>query len=189
MTINWYGGGCYKIQTPNFNLVIDPETAASAGSRLKADLILHTTLEVGEIGGDDFPPKEEEIFGPGEYNLGPARIKGVLVSKESKGKLLKTAYSVVLEDLRLGFLGDIAADLTEDELDSLDGIDILFVPASAASSLRYVKAIEPKWAIPAGDAKKLASELGEEALPQEKFTIKKKDLGSEEKTKLAVLSY
>lgn len=185
MTISWHGGGCYKIQTPNFNLVIDPETAPSAGSRLKGDLILHTVLETD---GDNFPPKEEEIFGPGEYNLGPAKIKGVLVSKESKEKILKIAYSVGLEDVRLGFLGDISADLTEDERDALDGIDILFVPATAASSLRYIKAIEPKLAIPRGDEKKLAAELGEEALPQEKLTIKKKDLGSEEKTKLAVLS-
>jgi L-ascorbate metabolism protein UlaG (beta-lactamase superfamily) len=193
MIINWYGGGCYKIQTPNFNLVIDPETSTSAGGRLKGDLVLHTLKS--DIDADskteekNFPPKEGEIFGPGEYNIGPVKIKGIMVSKESGPKQIKTAYAVEFDEIKMGFLGDILSPLKEEELDDLDGIDILFVPAKSAEAMRYVKSVDPKIVIPSGDAKELASELGQNVEPQEKLVIKKKDLEAEEKTRLVVLSY
>ncbi|MCL4406327.1 MAG: MBL fold metallo-hydrolase [Patescibacteria group bacterium] len=192
MTINWYGGGCYKIQTPNFNLIIDPETAPAVGNRLKGDLILHTSdkgiIEDSKAAAENFPPREGEIFGPGEYNIGPAKVRGVLISKESGEKQIRTAFRVELDEIKLGFLGDVSSDLTEEELDDFDEIDILFAPGAANVAMRYVKSVEPKVVIPAGDSKKLAVELGQDAEPQEKLVVKKKDLEAEEKTRLAILS-
>jgi L-ascorbate metabolism protein UlaG (beta-lactamase superfamily) len=193
MTINWYGGGCYKIQTSNFNLIVDPDTASGSGSRLKGELILRTSnitvADDSKTEAQNFPPKEGEISGPGEYNIGPAKVRGVLISKESTSEKIKTAYAVELDEIKMGFLGDISSDLSEEELDGLGEIDVLFVPAKSAEAMHYVKSVEPKIVIPAGDAKKLASELGQDVEPQEKLVIKKKDLEAEEKTRLAVLSY
>lgn len=193
MTINWYGGGCYKIQTPSFNLIVDPDTASGSGGRLKGDLVLYTSnvavAEDSKTEAQNFPPKEGEIAGPGEYNIGPAKVRGVLISKESTNEKIKTAYAVKLDEIRMGFLGDISSDFGEEELDDFGEIDVLFVPAKFAEAMRYIKSMEPKIVIPAGDAKKLASELGQDVEPQEKLVIKKRDLEAEEKTRLVVLSH
>lgn len=183
MTINWYGGGCYKIQTPNFNLVVDPETAPAVGNRLKGDLALHT------LDKEPFPTVENEISGPGEYNIGSARIKGTMIAKESDATKVRTVYAVELDEINLGFLGDIESDLDAEALDALGEIDILFVPAQNSEAMRYVKSLDPRLVIPAGDAKKLASDLGQEIKTQEKLVIKKKDLEIEGKSRLVVLSY
>lgn len=183
MTINWYGGGCYKIQTPNFNLIVDPETAPAVGNRLKGDLTLHT------LSKEPFPVMENEVSGPGEYNIGPARIKGVMIARESDNTKVRTGYAVELDEIKLGFLGDIESDLDAETLDALGEIDIVFIPAKSPAAMRYVKSLDPRIVIPAGDAKKLASELGQEIEAQEKLVIKKKDMESEGKSRLVVLSY
>lgn len=187
MIINWYGGGCYKIEAPGFNLVSDPETS-SRGSRLKADLILETRLllplRIEEMISD------RKIAGPGEYEVGPVKIWGVEVfpaPKKEETEAIQTIYAVLFDGIRFCFLGNIDDDLNEAALDALGNIDILFVPVNKKAQT-YIKIIEPKIIIPGfGDPEKLSLDLGQKALPQEKLVIKRKDIEEETGMRLVIL--
>jgi len=181
MIISWHDGGCYKVETPDFNLVLDPETSVKGG-RLKADLILRTSVEISPSSGSS-----AEIVGPGEYEISSVKIRGFGLSQENEKKL-RTVYLVILEGVRLVFLGEIETDLSEEILEDLGEVDILFVPANK-KAVTYIKSIEPKIVIPGfGDPKKLGAELGREVEPREKLVIKKKDIEAEAGLKLVVLN-
>lgn len=179
MIINWYGGGCYKVQASGFDVVIDPESSES-GKRLKGDLVIRTT--------SPFPAEsvEGEIFGPGEYEISGVVVRGAMAPGNGP-KELHTVYRVVADDLRLGFLGDISSELNEKALDTLGEIDILFIPSNTMGA-KLAKSVEPKLVVPGwGDPMKAATDIGQKPDPQEKLVIKKKDIDEVEGMKVVIL--
>ena len=81
------------------------------------------------------------------------------------------------------FFGQFKTDLTEEALDALGEIDILFVPSSSneydgRKIAALVKQIEPHVIVPSGDkdVDQLAKDLGQKPEKMEKLTIKKKEL-------------
>ncbi|MBZ1348991.1 MAG: MBL fold metallo-hydrolase [Candidatus Liptonbacteria bacterium] len=181
MIIKWYGDGCYKIETPNFNLVVDPDTSIK-GKQIKADLVLKTLMPL--------PVKitsSNEIIGSGEYEVSGIKIQGIALPVEKNADALKTIYLVMIDEIRLCFLGDTEKDLTEGVLENIGEVDILFAPTNQRISY-YLKSIDPKIIIPGfGDPHKAESELGQKGELQEKLVIKKKDLEGEIINKLIIL--
>ena len=179
MIITWHGGGCYRVETPDFNLIIDPDTSSKAG-RLKADLVLRTSSRA------PFTAGENEIVGPGEYEIGRAKVRGVALPSENSNEI-RTAYRVLLQDIRLGFFGGKEFSPSEEILESLDGIDILFIfDGKAAPEL--VKIIEPRIVIPnSEEVKKIEAMFGQKTEPREKLVLKKKDLSEKEGIDIVIL--
>lgn len=182
MIINWYGGGCYKIATPDFAVIIDPESSGS-GSRLKGDLIIKTESKLKESVSN----KEADLIsGPGEYEFSGVKVRGE--REGGSGDSLLTAYKVTFEDIRFGFVPAGSVELTEEAADILSDADILFVPANDFA-VKLAKRIAPKIVIPGeGNQKKFASDLGRESEPEEKLVIKKKDLDVIEGIKVVILN-
>ena len=116
MIITYHGEGCFKIQSGNLSMVVDP-----LNDRMKPDVVLKTASPFpGEI------PDPKTITGPGEYEIEGIEIRGVQLLKESSPKLIKTAYLVTFEEIKLGFLGE-AFDMPEPEvLEALGDAEILF---------------------------------------------------------------
>src|SRR3989344_8313602 len=102
MVINWYGEACFRIQSGDFVLLVDPflgETGLTP-PRFKASLTLRTKME------KPIPYQIEDsptIEGPGEYEVLGNEVIGVRLPAKEKEML--TAYAVFLEDMKLGFLG------------------------------------------------------------------------------------
>lgn len=192
MIINWYGEGCFKIQTSGITILTDPFDSESGLTppRFKADVILKTLT---------FPSialnKEEvvEIMGPGEYEFKGVEFLGWPLTKESNKESLKTVYLVKAEDLNLCFLGYISNGLDPSILEKLAEVDLLFIPAGGKPfvnqelAVKLIKQIEPKMVIAslfktpglkrrADDVKEFLRELEQKTEPQEKLTIRKKDL-------------
>ncbi len=181
MVIKWYGEGCYKIETPNFSLVIDPDVSVK-GKQIKADLILRTltSLPIKTISSN-------EVIGPGEYEVSGIKIQGIALPVEKNTDAFKTAYLVMIDGVRFCFLGNIEKDLTEGILENIGEIDVLFAPINKRISY-YVKSIDPKIIIPGfGNPHKAELELGQKGEPQEKLVIKKKDFEEEIINKLIIL--
>ena len=186
MIINWHDGGCYKIETPGFSLVVDPQTSPRGG-RLKADLILQTKTSLPLLAEEVFSDKK--IVGPGEYEVGPIKIQGVQIksTSEEKAKSIQTVYKVLFEEINFCFLGDIDNDLSKEALEDLGQVDVLFAPVSKKAQ-SYIKIIEPKIIIPGfGDPEKLRVDLAQKTESQEKLVLKKKDLGEESGSRLVIL--
>lgn len=195
MVINWYGEGCFKIQTGGLTLLIDPFSSeiGLTPPRGKVDAVLNTLTK--------WPPEQENnkeeqgqiIIGPGEYDVQDMVIRGFGLTKESVGGVLKSIYLVNVEDMNLCFLGHITDYPDENILDKIKNIDILFVPSAGAPYIsqelaaKFVKQFNPKiivnslFKIPGlkrktDDEKDFAKELGLKEEVEEKLVVKKKDL-------------
>ncbi|MCA9331176.1 MBL fold metallo-hydrolase, partial [Candidatus Saccharibacteria bacterium] len=66
-----------------------------------------------------------------------------------------TMYKIEAEDVRAVVVGHVFPDLTDDELEALGTVDVLFVPVGGAGytldpvgALKVIKSIEPKIVIP-----------------------------------------
>ncbi len=131
MVITFYGEGCFKLQSADFVLLIDPFDGSTGLTppRFKSDIILKTLTP--------FPPTNQLpnyqtnqiITGPGEYHLKNIVINGFFLQKESSEKLLKTIYLAKIEGINFCFLGHISEMPEPTILEHLEEVDVLFLPA------------------------------------------------------------
>ena len=96
MIINWYGEGCFKIQTGGLTLLTDPLESSSGltPARGKNDLVLKTlTAWPFEVESGKSKVESEEgqlIRGAGEYEIQGVSVLGFSLPKESSEKFLKS---------------------------------------------------------------------------------------------------
>ncbi len=204
MVINWYGEGCFKVQTGGLALLSDPFESSTGltPARGKFDVVIKTLTPY------PLPEKEDSeariILGPGEYEVKGMEIKGFALPKESTDSFFKSVYRVSVEDLSLGFLGHLS-DYPEPEIiEKMQNVDLLFIPAgdkpflSTDDAAKLIKQIEPKiivasfYKIPdlkrsSSDFKELAKELGQKTEPEEKLTIRKKEVVEQKGIRLVAL--
>lgn len=173
MVINYFGDGCFRLQSGDTSLLVDPNN-----NRLKGDVVLKT-IASPEL---EMPEANEVVF-PGEYEIKEIEITGWSVAKESTAKFLKTVYLVRWEGLNIVFLGHLSGGLEPEIAEELSEQDVLFVPVgehflSGEDAAKLVKKMEPAAVISSFSKKPdaLAKALGQKADVQEKFVFKKKDL-------------
>jgi hypothetical protein len=201
MVITYLGADFFKVQFGDIVIAVNPVSKASKlnQTRFGADIALvsadHPDLDgVDSIGiGDKHP---FVISGPGEYEVKGVFIKG-LPSTTSYGEsqLINTIYTVSLENMNICFLGALDSEkLPAETVEELDEIDVLFVPIGGegvlapAAAYKLAVSLEPKIIIPAhyGDVggkdalKVFLKEAGESPKPEEKLTLKRKDLEGRE---------
>ncbi len=206
MIISYQGIQSFKVQFGDTVLAFNPVSKSSkfkAGS-FGADVALITNNHPDMNGGDQASRGEKKAFvinGPGEYEVEGVFIKGAPGTTNYGGEtLINTIYSVNLENINLCFLGSLGeTNLSTEAKETLDGIDILFVPIGgdgvldASEAYKFAVSLEPSIIIPMHfpsgnydvgekDAlKKFLKEAGAEGTkPIDKLTIKKKDLEGKE---------
>src|ERR1700722_12940684 len=99
MVINFFGNGCFRLQSGETSILLNPEN-----NRLKADVILKT---IAPTETELLTEVEESptISFPGEYEVKGIEIVGFPIGNESTEKFLKTAYSIIWEEMKFVFLG------------------------------------------------------------------------------------
>jgi hypothetical protein len=206
MIIEWRGEGCFEISATggHFSLITElpgRESGLSA-PRTKTDMQLSIW---GDLEDTLFSQEENNRFiisGPGEYELRDVFVSGIKLSRE--GTVIKTAYLIKLEDISIGYLGEITKkEITPEIVGFFEGVDILLAPIGgngmldADGATEIVNQIEPKIVIPmyykisglkrkADTLESFLKEMGATAKPEEKLLIKKKDLSFED-TKIVPL--
>ncbi len=198
MNINWYGQTCFRISSQvekgkTVDLLIDPFFDKGRGPKLDTDVLILTQDGAKIPAGKYF-----SISSPGEYDVKGAYITGIEAGKT-------TIYTIEAEDIRICHLGTINEELSSEQIEAVNEVDILLIPVGGGDSLDAKKAvklmsqIEPRiiipmrYKIPKVKAKldKVDAFLKEvgvkslEALP--KLNIKKKDLPKEDEAKIIVL--
>lgn len=203
MVISYLGGECFKVSQGDLTLAFNPPGKGSslASAKFGADVAL-VSLDHKDFNGVEnaaFGEREPFVIqGPGEYE-----VKGVVVrgfgtpssyglSGQDGKETINTIYSVSLEGMNLCYLGALGTgDLPTAAKAELDDIDILFVPVGGDGVLEHAPAYKlavqlgPKAIVPmhydAGSLKSFLKEAGAEGTkPQEKLTVKKKDLEGKE---------
>ncbi|MDP3778549.1 MAG: MBL fold metallo-hydrolase [bacterium] len=213
MVITWYGQSCFKIQSGDLVIVIDPfsKEIGLTPPRFRADVALsshahddHNNLE--SVTGEPFI-----INNPGEYEVKGAYVHGIETFHDNENgaeRGLNTIFLVEIEGIRILHMGDYGDDANRDAqfIEEVGEVDILLVPVGGTFTIdgqraaRLTKDIEPRFVIPMhykipglkialADNTQFLKEMGvKNAESQEKFTIKKKDITEEEKTEVVVLN-
>jgi len=199
MVINWYGEGCFKIQTGGLTIVVDPfdSSIGLTPPRGKSDIVIKTLMPA--IDSETSKPmaatdsEEQVISGPGEYEIKGVVINGWPLMQDSSEAYLKSVFVIEAEEMRLGFVGHMSEFKDQEVLEELENIDILFVPAGGKPFLeqeaagKLIRQIDPKmivcsfFATPglkrkADEVAVFLKENGYKSEEQEKLTIKKKEL-------------
>ncbi len=211
MVITHHGGQCFKVTFGDLTLVFDPisKNASLPAVRFGADIALVSRDHPDMNGVEEVTYGEKKPFavtGPGEYERGGVVIQGFLSKSKyglAKGETdaVNTIYSVELEDMTLVHLGALAdTELSQEARESIDEIDVLFVPVGGDGVLSPAKAhelavsLEPKIIVPMhysgiGTPKSLEAflkEAGNGSEKVEKLTLKKKDLASRDGSILVI---
>ena len=201
MVITHHGGQCFKVTFGDLTLVFDPvaKGATLPPSRFGADIALVSRNHPDMNGVDEVSYGEKVPFavtGPGEYERQGVVIQGFLSRSmyglaKGQEKAINTIYAVQLEDMTLAHLGALAdAELPREARESIDEIDVLFVPVgnagvlSPAAAHELAVSLEPKIIIPMhwsgiGEPAALETflkEAGNGGEKVDKLTLKKKDL-------------
>jgi L-ascorbate metabolism protein UlaG (beta-lactamase superfamily) len=211
MTTTWYGQACFKIQSGDTVIAIDPfaKEIGLTPPRFQAHLALVTHdhydhNNVSSLGGEPFT-----ITSPGEYEVRGVYVRGIETYHDASGgkeRGLNTVYTIDVEGIRIAHLGDFGeAELRNETLEQLGDVTVLMLPVGgtytidAGVAVKIVNSVEPRYVIPMhykipGIKANLASvdaflkEVGATKVqPQDKFILKKKDIGSEDKQTEVIL--
>jgi L-ascorbate metabolism protein UlaG (beta-lactamase superfamily) len=206
MMISYLGQSCFKLQDKlgpeGVTLVTDPfnKELGLKVPNFEADIVTISHQHAdhnnsGALRGNPFI-----VDSPGEYDIKGVMVQGIETFHDSKGGAERgknTIYRIGMDDLTIAHLGDLGHILTDEQLDQLDGVDILLIPVGgkytidAKMAVEIIGQIEPRLVIPMhyklSGAKEIAldpvekfiKELGVEPKKEEKLKIAKKDLPAE----------
>lgn len=208
MDITPLGHASFKIRGKHVTLVTDPFVSDMVGLKFPK----HTSCDivtvshehedhsaVSQIEGSPFV-----VSGPGEYEIKGVGIVGLPTwhdAENGTSRGANTIYRMEIDKVVVAHLGDLGHILSAEQIDELDGVDILCIPVGGIYTLgpkeaaEVIGEIEPKIVIPmhygrrqlkAQSFGKLApvgdflKEIGKEAVsPQVKLTISKDKLPTE----------
>lgn len=213
MVISWYGQACFKIQSGERTIAIDPfaKTIGLTPPSIQADIVFVTHEHSDHNNVKAMKGEYFLVNGPGEYEVKGVKAKGIQSFHDNEQGLkrgLNTIYLIELEGIRVLHLGDLGQDLLDDQqVEEIGRVDILMIPVGgfftidAKQAVGIIQQLEPKIVIPmhykvpkltipqlTGVSEFLKEFGGDDIEPQEKLVIKQKDFEQEEeKTKVVVL--
>jgi L-ascorbate metabolism protein UlaG (beta-lactamase superfamily) len=163
MIIQWFGQACFKIEGQNCILVTDPftEDCGLKLPRLASDLVTvsHQHSDHNNIGAIK-GLKEAKPFlieGPGEYEIKNTFIYGIHSyhdDQAGKQRGENIIYRLEMDGINLAHLGDLGHLLDDNQVEKLEGVDILFIPVggiytlNAKQATEVISQVEPRIVIP-----------------------------------------
>lgn len=188
MVINYFGNGCFRLQSGEISILLDPEN-----NRLKADTLLRTITPAENPEAND--DGSVSIAFPGEYEVKGIEITGFPIATESTEKFLKTAYAVSWEGMKFVFLGHLSKPIDASLMEEFSEPDILFLPVGGGHFLepdvaaKIAKQLEAKVVIPSfyKSPAEFLKALGKKGEDMDKFVFKQKDI-AEDKGRPIVLA-
>lgn len=181
MELQYYGANCVKITSKKFSIVIDDNLSELGLKDITkpSDISLRTSSMVAE-----HPQAAFSANMPGEYEISGAIIHGVAARAhmDEEGRSSAVIYTVEAEDCRIGVLGHIFPELSEEQLEEIGMLDVVVLPVGGngytldgVGALKLIKQIEPKIVIP--------THYGDKAIkyevPQQELAEAIKGLGME----------
>lgn len=154
MDIQYYGANAIRLSNKKASVIIDDNLA---------DLGLKSVTKAGDIAlftnQHSAPAAEVKLVidYPGEYEVSDVSIRGVATRGhiEEAGQKSAIIYRLVMDDLKLCVLGHVYPELTDEQLEAIGMVDVLFVPVGgsgytldAVGALKMIKKIEPRMVIP-----------------------------------------
>lgn len=205
MIITYFGHSCFRIQDKlgpeGINLATDPfdKSIGLKVPNFEADIVTvshghHDHNNIKALRGNPFV-----VDSPGEYEIKKVMIQGIASKHDDQGGAERgdnIIYRIEIDGIAIAHLGDLGHALSDEQLDKLDGVDILLIPVGGKYTIDAKKAgevvsqIEPRIIIPMHykikglkldieSEAKFIKELGASPKLEEKLKINKKDLPQE----------
>jgi len=183
MVINYFGNGCFRLQSGETSVLVNPEN-----NRLKADVTLKTLTATAPEAADGAEPSDEIVISfAGEYEEKEIEILGFPIAEESTEKFLKTAYAVLWEGMKFVFLGHLSKPMDAALMEEFSEPDVLILPVGGGHFLepevaaKIAKQLEARVVIPSfyktpAEFLKAAGKKGEE---MDKLVFKQKDIAAD----------
>jgi L-ascorbate metabolism protein UlaG (beta-lactamase superfamily) len=179
--VEYKGGYALTIATKKTKIAVNPNLSAIGGKNLnvKDAVVLATETDL-VVRSDE---ARLVIDGPGEYEISDISVRGVAVDAYSseKNQYTSTAYRLELGDVRVAVFGNMAVELSEDQLEAIGIIDVAIVPVGGGGTLnpteaaQLVRSIDAQIVIPVHYADKTIAY----PLPQEELEVFVKEFAGE----------
>ena len=192
MEVTYLGMNCVRLTGKDISVLCDPfpKTSGLGEIKLPNDVTL--------LSKNDLVQAEKLVMildSPGEYEVKGTMITGIPaklhINHEKEGDN-STIYAISIDGVRVAFLGNIAPEVKDKQLEALGEIDVLILPIGghgltldATAAAQIISQIEPKYVIPVHyDDGKTKYEV-----PQDKLDVFMKEVGStsEAQPKLRIL--
>jgi L-ascorbate metabolism protein UlaG (beta-lactamase superfamily) len=154
MEFQYFGGNCIRISSKKATVIVDDNLA---------DLGQKSVTKAGDIAlftqahGNPSAEVKISIDQPGEYEASDVSIQGIAARAhiDEPDKHTATMFKLTAEDIKIGILGHIYPELSDQQLEELGMIDVLLIPVGGngytldgVGALKVIKKIEPKIVIP-----------------------------------------
>jgi L-ascorbate metabolism protein UlaG (beta-lactamase superfamily) len=199
MEILHLGHSSFKLIGKNVTIVTDPFESDWVGipfPKTEANVVTISHEQHGDHNNRAGVKGEFICFdSPGEYEIKTAEIRGIPGCHDDKDGSERgdnTIFTYEVDGIKICHLGDQGKDLSSDQLDKVDGVDILMVPVGGKDTIDYkaaakvVSEIEPKIVLPMhykvgkltelDDLDKFIKEVGIDPKKADRLKIQKKDL-------------
>jgi len=189
MIITYHGDNYFKFQSGETVILMDPTNQRS----FKGATLVINTQKPSAVAPDkveETPTQNLPFFidHQGEYEIKGVQINGLSTGYDEKEKKENTLYQIIFDEIKIACLGHLKNEPNPKLLAILKNIDILILPGggkpfiSEEQAAKIARQIAPSVIIPSlyKDIKKFLKEFDKTKLePQDKLTIKKKDLKPE----------
>jgi L-ascorbate metabolism protein UlaG (beta-lactamase superfamily) len=206
MEIRHIGHSCFEIKNKSIVIVTDPfsDDVGLKMPKMKAGIVTvsHDHFDHNNVDAVASSNPDKKVFvvsNPGGYEVEGVLIEGISTFHDDKGGTLRglnSVYDIKMDSITLCHMGDLGSDLSEEQIEELDGVDILFVPVGghvtldAEHAAKIVNKIEPRIIVPMhykvdglkldlDSVDKFVKEIGLAAEKMDVLKIEKKDLPQE----------
>jgi L-ascorbate metabolism protein UlaG (beta-lactamase superfamily) len=160
MDIFHLGHSSFKLKGKAMTLVTDPFDSDEVGIKFpktEADVVTVSHSHADHSATSSLENDPLVITGPGEYEVKGVRIVGIAsyhddTKGSQRGK--NVLFRITIDGISFLHCGDLGHLLSQDEIEHLDGIDVLLVPVGGVYSLtpsqakELVAKVEPRIVIP-----------------------------------------
>lgn len=166
MEITYFGQSSFRIRGKHATVVMDP--CIPFPKHVTADIVTVSEDHPNHNATHQIEGTAYVVNGPGEYEIKGVGVIGRMIEKN-------TIYRIEIDGVSIVHLGDLNRTLSAEEVDSLNGVDILMIPVNG-SAVPLINEIEPSVVIPMrysrDDLAEFLKETGKEgAAPQPKLTV------------------
>lgn len=155
MDIQYYGANCIILTAARGVRVVVDDNLADLGAK--------SVTKPGDIvlfgGAHGLPGVETKLLidGPGEYEVSDISVYGIpaRAHMDEENQRTATMYKLLTKELSIFIPGHIYPDLSDDQLETIGMVDVMFVPVGGngytldpVGALKVIKKIEPKLIIP-----------------------------------------
>ncbi|MBW6431900.1 MBL fold metallo-hydrolase [Patescibacteria group bacterium] len=195
------GHAAFKFTGKTISVITDPFQDAAVGlkfPRVEADVVTISHDHDDHNNREGIKGDYICFDSPGEYEIKGAEIVGIRSyhdEKKGEERGQNTIFVYALDDIKICHLGDLGHELTSEQIEKIDGIDVLIIPVGgkytidAKQAAKVVAAIGPKIVLPAhykigkmtdlGAVDDFLKEMGAEAKKVSELKIKQKELADE----------